>query len=223
MRTNVRRVVAVLAALGLAAPALAAERDAAGSRTQGTGAGAAEGGAAKALDRKLVEGLEQLHAANQAEIQGGKLAQQAASSDEVRSFGEKMVGDHSRNDEQLTSMAQAMGVSLRGEAYERGQKDAEQRMGKVQAETGAAFDKAYAAAMVKDHEKDARDVKKLGDRARKGGHAELATFLAETEAAMQGHLAMARQLEKAVKDEKGTASRKQGAATTGAGSTASPQ
>jgi putative membrane protein len=226
MRTNVRQMVAVLAAVGLSVPAaaLAAERDTAGSKTQGTGAGAtAESGGAKAPDKKLVEGLQKLHAGNQAEVQDGQLAQQAASNPEVKAFGEKLVTDHGQNDQQLVSLAQTMGVSLEGKPYTDAQKDAQKRMSKLQSKTGPAFDKAFVQAMVKDHEKDTKDVKKLSKQARKDGQTEAATFLDQTEQAMQGHLATAKQLEKTVKNEKNTASSKNGSSSSSTGSSAAPK
>ena len=65
MSGDLRKFVTLLAALGLALPAAAqaAERD-----TVGSGTGAA-GTAAKAPSKELVEGLQKLHAGNQAEIQ----------------------------------------------------------------------------------------------------------------------------------------------------------
>jgi putative membrane protein len=220
---NVRRMVALLAAAGLSAPAgvLAANRDPAGSKTQGTGAGAAAGSAAKAPDKKLVEGLEKLHAGNQAEIQSGKLAQRSATNADVKAFGEKMVTDHTQMDQQLTSMAQAQGVSLEGKEFTKAHKDAQKRMTKLAKKTGADFDKAYVKDMVSDHEKDADDVKDLGERARKDGQTEVATFLDQAEQAMQGHLSAAKQLEDTVKNEKRTAARKSSAS--GTGSTAAPK
>lgn len=221
-KTNVRRMVAVLAAAGLSAPAgvLAANRDPAGSKTQGTGASSA----AKAPDKKLVEGLEKLHAGNQAEIQGGKLAQRSATNADVKAFGEKLVTDHMQMDQQLTSTARTLGVSLEGKEFTKAHKDGQKRMTSLAKKTGADFDKAYVKDMVKDHEKDADDVKDLGERARKDGQTDVATLLDQAEQTIQGHLATAKQLEDTVKNEKRTASRKSSSAGgTGAGSTASPK
>ncbi len=211
MTRTLREAAVLLAALGLALPAAAlAKNDA------GTGAAGAGG---KALSKDLQEGIEKLHAANQAEIQMGKLAQQSAASADVKAFGEKMASDHGQNDQQLTSLAQTLGASLEGKAFTKEQKDAQKKMSSVEKKTGADFDKAYMKDMVKDHEKDTKDVKKLADKARKAGQTDLATFLDQTEQTMQGHLTQAKQIEAAVKNEKKTASSKsESSSGTGAGS-----
>lgn len=223
------RVLSMGAALALAAPgaALAADRDTAGSPSAersgstgsaaevGTGAGGAAGSTAQAPSKELREGLEKLHAANQSEIQGGKLAQKAAASSDVKSFAQKMVTDHTQADRQLTTMAKTMGVSLEGEAFTEKQKDAQKMMGKVQGKTGADFDKAYMSMMVEDHEKDTSEVKDLAKTARDGGQAELAALLDQTAQVMDGHLTMAKQIEQTVKSQKSTAA--SGSSSTGSG------
>lgn len=218
-KSKLRGIMVLLAAAAIvgAAGARAAERDPAGSGTKEMGTGAAESGSAKAPSKKLVEGLEKLHAGNQAEVQSGKLAQQSAMSSDVKSFGEKMVTDHGQNDKTLASMAQTLGVSLEGKEFAKVQKDAQKRMASVEKKTGADFDKAYMKDMVKDHEKDTKAVKKLAEEARKDGQTDVATFLDQTEQTMQGHLTMAKQIESAVKNEKRTASKKS-AASSGQGS-----
>lgn len=169
--------------------------------------------AAKAPSKKLVEGLEKLHADNQAEIQAGQLAQQNGMSPEVKSFGEQMVTDHTKVDQQLASIAQNMGVNLEGTQFQKQQKDAQKTYQKLQGKSGAAFDKQYASQMVKDHQSDTKAVKKLAQEAQKENQPELATFLNQTEQGMQGHLSHAKQLEAA---EKSASKRSQ--STTGSGS-----
>jgi putative membrane protein len=167
-------------------------------------------------DMKLLEGLQQLHAGNEAEVQMGQMGAQTASDPQVKEFAQRMVDDHSKNDQHLTQMASTMGMPLTGKAYQDQQKSAQKAMGKVHGKTGLAFDKAFMSAMVKDHEKDAKEVKTLADRARKDGKSEVASFLDTTEQTMRQHLAMAKQIEDAVKKGRGTASAA-GASGTGAG------
>jgi putative membrane protein len=182
-----------LAALAVGVLTLASS--AAAATAGGMGSSTASG----KMDKKLLEGVEKLHAANQAEIQSGHMAEQAASSSDVKAFGQRMVTDHGQNDQQLTGMAQTLGVNLKGKAYTSKLKDAESSMKGLHGKTGTAFDRAYIDAMVKDHEKDSKDVKKLADQARKDGQADLAAFLDQTEQTMQGHLSQAKQLQAAEK------------------------
>ncbi len=215
MKRMLREGVAMLAVLGLGLPtaALAAKK----AKESGTGSTSS----AKAPDKKLSEGLEKLHAANQAEIEGGKLAQQSAVSPDVKSFAEKMVTDHTKNDKQLASIAESMGVSLEGKQFAEDKKDAQKKSESWAKKTGADFDQAYAKDMVKDHQKDAKEVRNLAEQARKDGQSEVASFLDQTEQAMQTHLSLAKRLEKSVKNEKNTASRKH-EASTGTGTSVAP-
>ncbi len=181
--------------------------------TGGTGAGMTESGAK--TSSKLREGLEELHADNQAEIHAGQLAQQNATSSDVKAFGERMVNDHTQNDQQLSGMAQTLGVNLEGKTYQKEWKDAQKSAKKYEGKTGQAFDQSYIEAMVKDHEKDAKAVKSLADQARKDGQSELASFLDQTHSTIQSHLDQAKQLQSSVKSASSSAS-----STTGTGSSA---
>lgn len=169
--------------------------------------------ATKAPGKKLVDGLEKLHADNQAEIQAGQLAQQNGMSPEVKSFGEQMVTDHTKVDQQLASIAQNMGVNLEGKQFQKEQKDAQKTYQKLQGKSGADFDKQYASQMVKDHQTDTKAVRQLAQEAQKEKQSELATFLNQTEQGMQGHLSHAKQLEAAEKSAS-----KRSRSTTGTGS-----
>lgn len=151
----------------------------------------------KAPSRKVRDGLAALHAANRAEIMSGEMAQQSASSPDVKAFAERMVSDHTQADQQLVSMARPR-VDLMGKAYEKKQKDATDAMKDLQGKTGSAFDQAYMAAMLKDHEKDAAEVQKTADQARKDGRADWADFLDQVHQTMLSHLSEARRVQSAV-------------------------
>jgi putative membrane protein len=158
------------------------------------------------MDKALMEGLQKLHAANQAEVQMGQMGAQMAQSPQVKQFAQQMVDDHYKNDQQLTSMAQTMGVQLTGKEFQSKQKDAQKEMHKVQGKTGAEFDKAYMDQMVKDHEKDVKEVDKLAKKAHGEKQTELASALEQTHAMIQSHLDMAKQIQKATKNEAKSAS-----------------
>ncbi|HYD41246.1 MAG TPA: DUF4142 domain-containing protein [Anaeromyxobacter sp.] len=164
-------------------------------------------------DEQLRNGLQRLHAANAAEIELGRLGVETASNAQVRQFAQQMVDDHGRNDQQLLALAQAMNVPVTGKVYDAQQQEAQQARRTVQSRSGAAFDQAFMAQMVRDHEKNAREVGALAARAR-GSVPELAAFLRQTEQAMKGHLSMARQVAKAA----AATARTSGEASTGAGS-----
>ncbi len=225
MRTT-RWLLPALAAgaLGFASTVFAAQSGTASSpsgmsnRNDDTGTGAGHSAGSTNHEKpssKLQDGLEELHAANQAEVQAGQQAQQSAASSDVKAFGQRMAADHGQNDKKLTEMSRTLGVSLEGKAFAKKQKDGQKLMEKLQGKSGADWDRTYVDAMVEDHEKDSKDVKKLSNEARKNGQSALAAFLDQTEETMQGHLTAAKQLQAAEK-----AASKRSSSTTGTGSAA---
>src|SRR4051794_4768099 len=84
------------------------------------------------------------------EVELGKLAAAKASSADVKSFGQKMVDDHSKANNQLMQLASQKGIDLpKGQSVM-----AKHDSAKLAKLKGAAFDKAYMDMMVKDHKKD---------------------------------------------------------------------
>jgi putative membrane protein len=191
-----------------------------GSSTDTSASGASSASSGK-MDKGLMEGLQKLHAANQGEVQMGQMGAQMAQDPQVKQFAQQMVDDHSKNDQQLTSMAQTMGIQLTGKDFQDKQKEAQKDMQKVQGKTGAEFDKAYMDQMVKDHEKDVKEVGKLAKKAHDAKQTELASMLDQTHSKMQSHLDMAKQIQKSTKDQAKSAGRSGSSSSMGTGSSGS--
>lgn len=85
-----------------------------------------------------------------AEVELGQLATQKASSDEVKKFGQRMVDDHSKANDQLKQVAAAKNIELPQNLNAK-DKATKARLEKL---SGEKFDKAYMKDMVKDHQKD---------------------------------------------------------------------
>ena len=98
---------------------------------------------AGASDTKLSQSdermLKQLAQAHLSEINLGKLAQDKAQSDEVKSFAKKMVDDHTKAQDELRQLAQSKGVTLPTEP-DRQQQSVEK---KLTALSGEKFDRQY--------------------------------------------------------------------------------
>src|SRR5690349_17575985 len=62
-----------------------------------------------APDRQFLDKAAQ---GGKAEVELGQLAQQKASSDDVKKFGERMVTDHSKANDQLQQLAAQKGITL---------------------------------------------------------------------------------------------------------------
>jgi putative membrane protein len=108
--------------------------------------------AASAKDKLFVTKAMQ---GSMAEVQLGQLASQNASSQQVKDFGQKMVDDHTKLNEQMKPVAAQLGITPPTSVSPKQQA----LMTKLQGLNGAAFDKAYVDAMVADHKEDDKDFK----------------------------------------------------------------
>ena len=95
-----------------------------------------------------------------AEVELGQLASEKGSSDDVKQFGQKMVDDHTKLNDQMKPVAQQLGVL----APTKLSKKDEETKTKLQSLSGAQFDDAYIRTMLKDHKKDASDFKEEAQR-----------------------------------------------------------
>ena len=118
------------------------------------------------------------------EVQLGKIAQQNAQSDAVKQFGERMVQDHSKANDELKNIASNKGVELPTSLDSQHQQDVD----KLQAKNGSAFDDAYMDHMVKDHKKD---IGLFKQEAQAGHDADVKGFASDTLPTLQDHLQMA--------------------------------
>jgi putative membrane protein len=120
-----------------------------------------------------------------AEVELGTLAKNNGSSPDVKEFGSKMVDDHTAANNELKQIAAKENVTLPTslDAKDQALKD---RLSKL---SGPAFDKAYMAAMVKDHEHDVTEFRR---EASSGQDPEVKQFAAKTLPTLQGHLEMAK-------------------------------
>jgi putative membrane protein len=126
-----------------------------------------------------------------AEIKLGQLAEDKGSSDVVKSFGKRMVEDHSKANDQLNDVALHEKVKLPTELSKKNQK-AYDRLSEL---SGDAFDRAYARAMVRDHQ---NDMDAFRQEAGSGQVEAIKSFASQTLPTLQEHLKMAREMEQAV-------------------------
>lgn len=117
------------------------------------------------------------------EVELGRLAEQKATNPEVKNFASRMVRDHSKADQELTSLAASKGVDLpTGKGL---MNDA--TYVKLKALSGTAFDKAYVKAMVEDHKQDVADFEKKSESAQDPA---VRNFAAKTLPTLKEHLSM---------------------------------
>lgn len=118
------------------------------------------------------------------EVELGRLASTKGADASVKQFGERMVTDHGKANDELKSAAQKDGVEIPS-GLSKKQQDDVARLNKLD---GAAFDKAYAKMMVSDHKEDIALFKK---EASSGKDANVKTFASQTLPTLQEHLRMA--------------------------------
>jgi putative membrane protein len=136
------------------------------------------------LDNDLVRKVAQ---DNLFEIQAGQLASQKATNSAVKQFAQRMVQDHTRATPRVQQIASARNITLPTDmgAQNRGLLD------RLSGLSGAAFDRAYADAMVTSH---SADVALLQNQAQRGQDQDLKAQAAQNLPALQEHLQMAQLL-----------------------------
>ena len=116
-----------------------------------------------------------------AEVELGKLAAQKASDPDVKAFGQQMVDDHGKINDQLKEAAQQSKLTLPDSPSSKQQSQYQ----KLQSLSGPAFDKAYVKAMVKDH---SGDVKEFKNEASSGQDPQIKSFASQALPTIQAHL-----------------------------------
>jgi putative membrane protein len=126
------------------------------------------------------------------EVQLGELAKQKAGSTGVREFGEKMITDHQKANDELKQIVQKKGALI-PTSLSRSETSTLEHLQKF---SGAEFDKAYISDMVRDHKKDVKEF----ERATKNlSDPELKAFAEKTLPTLQEHLRQAENLEAQLK------------------------
>ena len=134
--------------------------------------------------------IKEAAAGGMAEVELGKLAQERAQSDEVKSFAKRMVDDHSKANDELQQMAQKKNITL-SKQLDGKHKALYDRLSKL---SGAQFDRAYMDAMLQDHRHDVAAF----ERETKSSDADVRDFASRTLPTLQDHLANAQQVDRAV-------------------------
>ena len=191
---NIRFVLGVIAigCIGLSTTALAqnprlfptATPRSAGSPEQGTVESKSDRSSNKAKGDKLSSAdkafIKDAAKGGMMEVAMGRVAEENATNSEVKSFGGRMVKDHSNANEELKAIAKEKGVEL----------PAEKEAGKWRS------DKDYMDAMVKDHEKDLAAFEK---EAKDGSDPDVKNFASKTAKTVRKHLDMAKEIDAKVK------------------------
>ena len=168
MKTKIRAisqlyiVAVVVGAISLAGAIRAAD-------TTSTGGGSSLSEKDKTFMKKAAKG-------GMMEVTMGQVAEQKAQSDDVKSFGKRMVTDHSKANDELKSIASKKGIQLPSKEHN----------------AKWTSDKAYMDMMVKDHEKDLAEFK---EEATGGSDPDVKKFADDTAKVVQEHLDQAKEIQ----------------------------
>ncbi|MGI4020064.1 MAG: DUF4142 domain-containing protein [Janthinobacterium lividum] len=124
-----------------------------------------------------------------AEVALAQLAQQKATSPDVKSFAAQMITDHTKANEKLMALAKQKNVTLPAAVSN----DEQKIMDDLSKKSGKDFDKGYVDAMVEDHDKD---VKLFTDASKDLKDADLKAFATTTLPTLKMHQTMIKAIDK---------------------------
>lgn len=130
-----------------------------------------------------------------AEVQMAQMAQQKASSQEVKDYARMLEQDHSKANDKLKSIASERQVTLPTDIGPEHQAMAT----KLNALSGEEFDRAYMKGMVADHKKDIKEFEKASNRSMDSN---LKEFASSTLPTLREHLQKAEQLATSTRSRK---------------------
>jgi putative membrane protein len=126
------------------------------------------------------------------EVQLGTFAAANAASPDVKKFGQMMVDDHTKANDELKTLANQKGIALPATLSDKHQKKYDDLVSRK----GADFDEEYMEFMVKDHEEDIDAFEK---EANDGNDPEVKSWASGKVATLRHHLDMAKTTRDAVK------------------------
>lgn len=161
-----------------------AQTQTASGQTGQTTATPSGGAALSAADKKFV-----MDAAigGMAEVEAGRLASQKGATDGVKQFGQQMVDEHTKANDELKQIASGKGAMPPADL------DAKHKamQAKLDKLSGAAFDSEYVKGQIKGHEEM---LAVLDREIKSGSDAELKAYAEKMKPAVQEHLTKARSM-----------------------------
>jgi putative membrane protein len=148
---------------------------------QGTGRGTQDPNELKVQDEKF---FNEAASGGMLEVELGRLAAEKAASTQVKAFGQRMVTDHGKANQQLMQVAQSMRKTMPTQMLpeHRAHRDQMARL------SGAEFDRMYMTHMLKEHRKDIASFEK---QAQSGQDPALRSFAQQTLPVLREHRNMA--------------------------------
>jgi len=162
-----------------------AQKDNTRSRTSGTAAATDENAAM--VGQGDAAFMKHAAEAGLMEVRLAQLAQQKATSDDVKQYAKQLEAEHSKANDQLKQIAAQKKVDLPTTMGDKHQK----MVSKLEGASADSFDREYMKMMVKDHKKDIKEFQKHADRSM---DSDVKEFAQSTLPNLQKHLQQAEQI-----------------------------
>ena len=124
------------------------------------------------------------------EVELGNVAQQNGANDRVKNFGQMMVSDHSKANDELKSLASSKGITLPSDLPA----DKRKHIDQMKKMNGKSFDSHYMSMMVSDHKEDISEFEKASKNAK---DPDLKNWATNTLPTLKKHLDSAQAINKA--------------------------
>jgi putative membrane protein len=126
-----------------------------------------------------------------AEVELGKLASQKASNEQLKQFGQKMVDDHGKANDELKKLASDKNITIPNEVDSK-HKSTIDKLSKM---TGDAFDKAFTQEMMNGHKKA---VSAFKNESKSGKDPEIKAWAEKTLPTLEDHFKQIQDLNRSV-------------------------
>lgn len=141
--------------------------------------------------------LREAAGANLMEVSLGRIAQTQASDRAVKEFGQRMVTDHSRLQQEFTTLASSNGVAFTPAL----DMEQQQEVNRLQRLSGPEFDRAYMELMIQNHQ---ADVTHFENQSRDADSPRVRDLAARSLPVLRQHLSLAQQVGRQVNVEVAT-------------------
>ena len=145
------------------------------------------GGASGTLAAQDATFVREASQGGMAEIKQGQFAAKNAENDAVKQYGQKLVTDHTKANQELKQLATSKGASIPTEIGKH-----QASCDRLAALKGREFDQAFKEQTIKDHEEAIRIFEQ---QTQQGSDAELKAFAQKHLPHLRQHLTMAQQLQ----------------------------
>jgi putative membrane protein len=137
------------------------------------------------LSKKDIQFMTEVADGGLAEVRMGELAEQKGQSADVKQFGQRLVVDHGKANDELKQLASKKGVTLPTQVSNKHQKMIDKLA------STSEFDKQFKSMAIKDHKKD---IKQFEKAEKKCEDPDLRAWVTKTLPTLQEHLRTAEQL-----------------------------